>query len=76
VTIDEAKTECERWFAHLKRQEERSVALQRLAADRRAGTCDDAEKRRRLAELDEQAGVTVYDGARLEKAVRTLLRHI
>ena len=76
MTLDEAKAECGRWLAHLKRQEERSVALQKLAAERRAGTCDDAEKRRRLADLDRQAGVTVYDGARLEQAVRVLLKHI
>ena len=76
MTLAEAEAECTRWFDHLKRHEDMAVALQKLAADRRSGACDDAEKRRRLAEIDGRHGVTVYDGARLAQAVRTLLKHV
>lgn len=71
MTMKEAKEECERWLAYLKRQEERSIALQKLATDRRAGTCDDVEMRRRMAAIDRS--ITVYDGARLADAVRVLI---
>lgn len=74
MKLPEAKAECERWFAYLERQKERSVELQRLASERRAGTCDDAEMRRRMARID--GGVTVYDGANLAEAVRVLLKHV
>lgn len=74
MTLTEAKAECERWFAYLKRQQERSLALQKIASERRAGTIDEQEGRRRLREFD--SGVTVYDGANLERAVRVLLTHL
>ena len=74
MKIAEAKAECERWLAYLKIQEAKSLALQQLAAERRAGTCSDDELRRRKRAID--GGVTVYDGANLERAVRTLLKHV
>lgn len=73
MKLDEAKAECARWFAYIDRQRERSIGLQKLAADRRAGL-DDAEKDRRLRAIDRS--VTVYDGANLEQAVRVLLKHV
>lgn len=74
MNLAEAKIECERWLAYLARQEERSVALQKLATERRAGRCKDADVPRRLAAIDNS--VTVYDGAKLADAVRVLLRHV
>lgn len=74
MTIDQAKAECQRWFAYLDRQREKSIAVQKIAAERRAGTIDEAEGKRRLRALD-NCSVTVFDGAELEKAVRVLLKH-
>lgn len=72
MKLEEAKAECERWFAYLKRQEEKSLAIQKIAAARRSGEMDEAEGRRRVRMID--SGVTVYDGANLEKAVRVLIK--
>jgi hypothetical protein len=74
MTLNEAKAECERWFAYLKRQEEKSLALQKLATARRTGEIDEREGQRRLRTI--QGSPTVYDGANLEKAVRVLLNNI
>jgi len=73
VKLSEAKTECERWFAYLDRQRKKTIAIQKIAAERRAGTIDEEEGRRRLRAID-KCSVTVFDGARLEKAVRLLLK--
>ncbi len=75
MTLAEAKTECERWFSHINRQKDKSIALQKIAAARRAGTMDLEEARRQQRALD-NCSVTVFDGARLEQAVRTLLKHV
>lgn len=73
MKLAEARAECERWLAYLASQQAKSLALQKLASDRRAHTCDDVEMRRRLSAIDR--GVTVYDGAKLADAVRVMLRH-
>lgn len=75
MKLADAKAECERWLAHCDRQRERSVALQKLAAERRAGTVSDHQVRGRLSQIEGQ-GVRVYDGANLEQAVKVLLKHI
>lgn len=75
MKLAEAKRECEHWFAYLDRQREKTKALQVLASDCRTGTVSEEEKRRRLQKI-EGIGVTVYDGAKLEQAVKTLLKHI
>jgi len=75
MKLAEAKAECERWFAYLKRQEDKSMELQKLAAARRRGEIDEQEARRRVRQVD-GCSVTVYDGANLEKAVRVLLKHV
>lgn len=74
-TLDEAKAECERWFAYLEREENKLFALQKLASERRRGLVDDKEGRRRRAEI-QGAGVTVYDGGNLRFAVKAILKHI
>ncbi len=71
VKLLEAKQECQRWFDYLQRQVDKSKAIQELASERRKGTIDEHEARRRLQQID--LGVTVYDGANLEKAVRVLI---
>lgn len=71
MNLAEAKSECQRWLDYLKRQEEKSIAMQQIAADRRDGKYDVHEARRRMRVLD--GGVTVYDGARLADAVRFLM---
>lgn len=75
MTLDDAKNECERWFAMLAADEAKAKALQELAADRRSGRCDAKEGERRLAAIQGN-GVTVYDGANLYDAVKTLLKHV
>lgn len=75
MTIAEATEECERWFAHLDRQREKTRLIAQLAAERKAGTCTQAEAERRMRVID-GAGVTVFDGAKLEQAVKSLLAHI
>lgn len=72
MKIDEAKAECERYLAYLKAQEDKSIALQKLASDRRRGLCDDKEKDRRIAEIN-GFSPTVYDGGNLANAIRVLL---
>jgi hypothetical protein len=72
MTLGDARLECARWFAYLKRQEDKALKMQEIATARRNGTIDEGEARRRVRSLD-GAGVTVFDGANLEKAVRTLL---
>ncbi len=74
MTLAEAKAECERWFAYLKRQETKAVEMGRIAQARRSGEIDEHEGRRRVRALD-NCSVTVFDGANLEKAVRVLLKH-
>jgi hypothetical protein len=75
MTLAQAKAECERWFAYLKRQEEKSLRLQEVASEVRRGLLAEADARRRVRQID-GCGVTVYDGANLQKAVRVLLKHI
>lgn len=74
MNLLEAKSECERWLSYLARQEEKSAAIQKIAADCRAGRCNSDEGRRRQRALDN--GVTVYDGAKLADAVRFLLKAV
>jgi hypothetical protein len=74
VKLAEAKTECERWFAYLQRSKDKAIAMQEIAGARRRGEIDEQEGRRRVRALDN--GVTVFDGANLEKAVRLLLKHV
>lgn len=74
-TLEQAKDECERWFSHLQAQEDKSLALQKLAADRRSGQCDEIDGKRRRDAINGN-GITVYDGANLADAVRILLKHV
>ena len=69
MKADEAIAICEQWLAHIERQRERSVEMQRLAT--LARTQPD-EARRRMGVIDRTP--TVYDGARLEPAVRALVK--
>jgi len=72
LTLTQAEEECDRWFAHLQAQDKNVDALKKLAADRRTGKCDAAEGERRRRNIT-GSGVTVYDGANLREAVKTLL---
>lgn len=62
---------CEGWFAYIERQKQRAVEMQKLAAMARAGQQEEAQ--RRLRQLD-TTSLTVYDGGRLEPAVRHLVK--
>lgn len=66
----EAIAICEGWFAYIERQKELAVEMQKLAAMARAGQQEEAQ--RRLRQMDNS--VTVYDGVRLEPAVRALVK--
>lgn len=75
MTLTEAKAECERWFAYIKRQETKSIEMQKIAGAVRRGEIDADESLRRVRALD-NCSLTVFDGARLEQAVRVLLKHV
>lgn len=75
MKLEEAKTECARWFAYLDKQREKAVAMQKIAAEVRTKKIDENEARRRVRTLD-NTGLTVYDGSNLEKAVKVLLQNI
>lgn len=72
MTLDEAKAEGQRWLDHLKRQEEKSVSIQKIAGAVRRGEIDSVEGKRQLRAID-NCSVTVYDGARLAEAVKLLI---
>ena len=75
MSLEDAKKECERWFAYLERQKNKSLTLQRIAAQVRCGeiTTEDAQKQIRAIDNN---SVIVFDGAQLEVAVKVLLKHI
>lgn len=75
MTLQEAKNECNRWLAHLDRQKKKALEIQKIAAMRRNEEIDEQEARRRIRQID-GVGVTVFDAANLEKAVRLLLKHL
>lgn len=70
MKAEEAIEICEGWFAYLERQKQKSIEIQKLATMARNGQQDEAQ--RRLRQLDNS--VTVYDGGRLEPAVRALVK--
>ena len=71
MTDSEAIEICDGWFAYLQRQREKTIKLQELAALARKGSAGSDEARRKMQEIDRSP--TVYDGARLEPAVRHLV---
>ena len=73
MTLSEARAECRRYLDYLARENKKSVALQRLAADRRAGRCDDREKDRRMRDIMGPSP-TVYDGGNLADAIAVMLK--
>lgn len=75
MKLPDAKAECERWFAYLDSQRERAIAFQKLAARVRSGDLTTEDARREQRKLDD-AGLRVYDGAKLEQAVKLLLKHV
>ncbi len=75
MKMAEAKAECERWFAYLDRQRDKSLALQKIASRVRSGEITSDEGRREIRNIDGRAPV-VYDGARLEQAVKLLLKNL
>jgi len=74
MNLKEAREECERWFAYLESQKERSLNFQKLAALRRKNKISLEEARRQQRQFDNS--IYVYDGAKLEIAVKTLLKHV
>jgi hypothetical protein len=71
MKTDEAIEICQGWFDYIERQKQKSVEVQKLAIMARNGQQEEAQ--RRLRQLD-SCSVTVYDGARLEPAVRHLVK--
>jgi hypothetical protein len=74
MTLDEARAEGQRWLDYLDREKQKSIEIQKLAADRRQGKCDADEGRRRLRAIDDRSNLVVYDGAKLAEAVALLIR--
>ena len=75
MTLEQAKEECARWFAYIDGQQTKATEMGKIAAAVRNGEIDQDESRRRVRALD-GCGVRVFDGARLEQAVRVLLKHV
>ena len=50
--------------------------IQKLASERRQGTIDEHEAKRRLRQIDDSWNLVVYDGSRLEQAIIVLLKKI
>lgn len=73
MKLEDARQECRRYLDYLEREKAKSLALQKLAADRRAGICGDREKDRRISDIMGPSP-TVYDGANLAEAVKVLLK--
>ena len=72
---NEAIEECNRYLARNEEQRARSVRLQELASMARNGKPEEAK--RALRELDaDRMNLTVYDGAKLEEAIKTLLKFV
>jgi hypothetical protein len=69
VKTPEAIEICEGWFAYIERQKTKAAEVQRLAVLART---QPEEAKQRLRQMDSKS-VTVYDGARLEPAVRHLV---
>ena len=73
MTLDEAKAEGQRWLNYLAAQEEKSVAIQKLATEVRRDKMAHEEAKRRLKAIDDRCSLTVYDGTRLAEAVKLLI---
>ena len=71
MEVHEAIDECKRWFKHNERQKALSLELSRLA---RLAKTDPELARKEKRKLDSQPHV--YDGARLEEAVKVLIKYI
>lgn len=65
---------CMQWFAHNERQREKSLRLQRLARQARKGPEEAEAARKELAQIDRD--LVVYDGGRLEPAVKRLVDRV
>lgn len=72
MTKSEALEECQRWLDYLEHQRNRVIEMQKLATMARQGKQEEAQKRMR--QMDRQP--KVYDGARLEQAVKVLMREV
>lgn len=75
MKLAEAREECERWLAYIDRKREKALSVQLIASRVRSGEITSEEGQREMRRLD-GAGVTVYDGARLERAVKRLLKDV
>jgi hypothetical protein len=70
LKTEEALEICKDWFAYLDRQRAKSLIMQKLAVLARV---EPMEAQRRLRQLDTHS-VTVFDGMRLEPAVKHLVK--
>jgi hypothetical protein len=70
--VEDAIAECQRYLDYLDAAERRSRQLQEIAGQARRNeiTRDEA---RRMADKASGPGVTVYDGAKLADAIKTLM---
>ena len=71
MKTDEAIEICQGWLDHLDRTRERAIQMQKLASKARKGPEQAKEAQREMRML--QGSPRVYDGARLEPAVRHLM---
>jgi len=72
MTKNEAIEECGRYLLHLEEQRSRARRMVECASLARSGKVEEAK--RAVRQIDaERMNLTVYDGAKLEKAITKLL---
>jgi hypothetical protein len=73
LTLEEARQICEDWLAFIERQKTHAKMMQEAARLAKAGKQHEANQ---LKMKVDAAKMVVYDGGRLEPAVRTILTHL
>lgn len=74
MKVAEAIDVCGEWFAYLDRQRAKSKRMQELAALARTGLVGQQQAQKEMRQIDRAP--TVFDGAKLEPAVRALIKAV
>ena len=73
MNLTDARCEAQRYLDYLGRQRGKAALLGQIAGQVRRGEIASSEGQR-LARSIDASGVVVYDGAKLEEAITTLLK--
>ena len=75
MDLEHAVSECERWLEHLDGHKRRTETIARIAAAVRKGHIGETEAKARLKDVESSYSIS-YDAARLEEAVKFLIKSI